>query len=270
VNGVKIESNKIYLLPLIRGPVFEQGKVPALVYREIQMFAMQYETDYDIVRPLLPDCYQPAEKPIVTASFGYFDGVDFMAGRGYRIASVSVEARFDGEKDHVEGEYVLVIFEDDTIPIIGGREQLGAPKIYANISPVKTLPEDTLRCEASHWGHLLFGVNLGSLKKQNVLVRSVAGKRLSQQLMLGYKYIPSLDGPPDASYPTLFQTDYKLDELSLGNTGNVFFGATTEEDVGWYKQIIDALKTLPVRQVTQTVRFRGSQVLRYDLYRRLR
>jgi acetoacetate decarboxylase len=267
---MKIDPGKIYLMPLIRGPVFEQGKVPSLVYGEVQMLALQYETGSDAVQALLPDCYQPAEKPIVTASFGYFDGVDFLAGGGYRIAAVSVDARFDGEKDHVEGGCVLVIFEDDTIPIIGGREQLGAPKIYANISPVKTLPNGTLRCETSQWGHLLFGINLGPLKKQNVLVRSVAGKRLSKQPMLGYKYIPSLDGPPDAAYPTLFLTDYKIDELWLGKTGNIFFGDAVEEDIGWYRQVIDALKTLPVRQVTQTVRFHGSQVLRYDLYRRLR
>jgi acetoacetate decarboxylase len=257
-------------MPIIRGPVFEQGKVPAFVYGEVQTLAIQYETDYDAVQALLPDCYRPAEKPIVTVSFGYFDSVDFMAGGGYSIAAVSVTALFDGEKDHVEGGCVLVIFEDDTIPIIGGREQLGAPKIYANISPVKTLPDGKLRCKASHWGHLLFGIDLGTLKKQNVLVRSVAAKRLNEQPMLGYKYIPSLNGPPDAAYPTLFQTDYKINELWLGKTGNIFFGDAVEEDVGWYRQIIDALETLPVRQVTQTVRFRGSQVLRYDLYRRLR
>jgi len=266
---VKIEPNKIYLLPLIRGPVFEQGKVPALVYGEVEMLAVQYETDYDAVQALLPDCFQPAKIPVVTASFGYFGGVDFLAGGGYSIVAVSVGARFDGEKDHVEGGAVLVIFEDDTIPIIGGREQLGAPKIHADISPIKTLPDGALWCEASHWGHLLFGVDLGPIKKQNILVRSVAAKRLSNQPMLGYNYIPSLNGPPDAAYPTLFQTDYKIDELWLGKMGKIFFGDAVEEDIGWYRQVIDALKTLPVRQVTQIVRFRGSQVLRYDLYRRL-
>jgi acetoacetate decarboxylase len=270
VSEVKIEPDKIYLSPLIIGPVFEQGKVPGLVYGDVQTLALQYETDNAAAQALLPDCYKPAEKPVVTASFGYFGGVDFLAGGGYNIAAVSVEASFDGERDHVEGGAVLVILEDDTVPITGGREHLGAPKIYANISPVKTLPNGTLRCEASRWGHLLFGLNLGPLKKQNILTRSVASKRLSEQPLLGYKYVPSLDGPPDASYPTLFQTDYKLDELWLGKTGNIFFGEAGEDEIIWYKKVIDTLKTLPVREVTQTVRFRGSQVLRYDLYRRLK
>jgi acetoacetate decarboxylase len=270
VNEVKLDSKKIYLMPLIIGPMFEQGKVPALIYGEAQMLALQYETDYDAAQALLPECYQPIKKPIVTVSFGYFGAVDFLAGGGYNIAAVSLQARFDGEKDHVEGGAILMILEDDTVPITGGREQLGAPKVYANISSVRTLPDSALRCEASRWGHLLFGINLGPLKKQNVIARSVAAKRLSEQPMLGYKYIPSLDGPPDASYPTLFMTDYKVDELWLGKAGNMFFGEAAKEDIGWYRHTVDALKTLPVRQVIQTVRLRGSQVLRYDLYRRLK
>jgi acetoacetate decarboxylase len=270
VSEVKINPDKIYLSPLIIGPVFEQGKVPGLVYGDAQTLALQYETDNAAAQALLPECYQPAKRPVVTVSFGYFGGVDFLAGGGYNIAAVSVEASFDGERDHVEGGAVLVMLEDDTVPITGGREHLGAPKIYANISPIKTLPNGTLRCEASRWGHLLFGLNLGPLKKQNILTRSVASKRLSEQPLLGYKYVPSLDGPPDASYPTLFQTDYKLDELWLGKTGSMFFGEAGEDEIIWYKKIIDALKTLPVRKVTQAVRFRGSQVLRYDLYRRLK
>jgi acetoacetate decarboxylase len=86
---------------------------------------------------------------IVTASFGYYNGVDFLAGGSYRIATISVEAKFDGKKDHVKGDYILVIFEDETIPIIGGREQIGAPKIYGDISSVKIMSDDSLRCENS-------------------------------------------------------------------------------------------------------------------------
>jgi acetoacetate decarboxylase len=270
MSKMKMEPNKIYLSPLIIGPVFERGKVPALVYGETQVLALQYETDYEAAQALLPECYKPTEKPVVTALFAYYGGVDFLSGGGYNIAALAVDARFDGEKDHVEGGAILVIFEDDTVPITGGREHLGAPKIFADISPIRTLPEGGLRCETSRWGHLLFGINVGSMKKQNVLVRSAAGKRLSERPSLGYKYVPSLDGPPDVSYPTLFMTDYKVDELWLGKSGNIFFGEAAEEDIGWYKKLVDALKTLPIHQVNQTVRFRGSQVLRYDLYRRLK
>ena len=262
------------MMPLIMGPIADWEKrvgfgFPA-VYGEVQFLSLQYETDSDSVQALLPDCYRPSEKPIVTVMFGYYDSVNFMAGRGYRIATVSVAARFDGEKDHIEGDYVLVMCEDDTIPILAGREQLGIPKVYADISPVKTMSNGHLRCEASQWGHLLFSIDLEPLKKQNALVRSVAAKRINERPLLGYKYIPSLEGPPDAAYPTILRTDTRLEELWLGKSGQIFFGDAGEEDIGLWKRVVDALKTLPVRQVIQTARFRGSQVQRNDLCGRLR
>lgn len=267
---MKIDPSKIYLMPLISGSIADAGKLPNAVYAEAHFLSLQYQTDSDAVRALLPECYQPSEKPMVTAMYGYYDGVDFMAGRGYRIAAVSVAARFDGEKDHVEGDYVLVICEDDALPIITGRELQGIPKVYADISSIETLPNGHLRCETSLWEHLLFGIDLEPLKKQNILVRSVASKRINERPLLGYKYIPSLDGPPDAAYPTVLPTDTKLEELWLGKSGQIFFGDAMESDIAIGKRIVDALKTLPLRQVTQTARLRGSQVLRNDLCRRLR
>jgi len=43
-----------------------------------------------------------------------------MAGGGYTLAVVQVFARFDGERDHVEGDYILVMFENQTWLILGG------------------------------------------------------------------------------------------------------------------------------------------------------
>jgi acetoacetate decarboxylase len=267
---MKIDPNKIYLMPLIGGWIGDTGKLGNAKYAEAHFLALQYQTDSDSVRALLPDCYQPDEEPIVTAMFGYYDGADFMAGRGYNIASVSVAARFDGERDHVEGDYVLVIFENETLPILTGRELQGIPKTYADVSPIETLPNGHLRCEASLWKHLLFGIDLEPLKKQNILVRSVASKRINARPLLGYKYSPSVKGPPDASYPTVLPSETKLEELWLGKTGQIFFGDALESDIAIGKRMVDALKTLPVLQVTQTARFRGSQVLRNDLFHRLR
>jgi hypothetical protein len=68
------------------------------------------------------------------------------------------------------------MFEDETWPIIGGREDLGVPKLYADISPYKILTNGSLRCEVSLWGHLLFGLELSSPKAQNRIVRLAANK----------------------------------------------------------------------------------------------
>jgi hypothetical protein len=208
---------------------------------------------------------------MVTVMFNDNHGVDFMAGGGYRFAAVSVAAQFEGEDGRLEGNYVLVMPEDRTLPIITGREWLGMPKFFVDISPMRVMENGHLRCEASLWGHLLFGIDLAPpLKAQNALIRKVAGARATKTPAFGYKYIASLNGPPDADYPTVMWSDNKLDQLWLGNSGELYFGSATEQDIGYFRPIMDALESLPVRQVTQVAHSRGSMVLRNDKNGRIR
>jgi hypothetical protein len=106
------------------------------------------------------------------------------------------------------------MYEDDAFPIMTGHALQGIHKTYAEISTVKTMNNGHLRCEASSWGHLLFGMDWEPLKEQNILVRSVAVKRINERPLLGYKYIPSLEGPPDVSYPTIMRSDTKIDVVA--------------------------------------------------------
>jgi acetoacetate decarboxylase len=95
---------------------------------------LQYETNPDAIPLLLPDPFKAGKSPIVSVLFNDNNGVDFMAGGGYRLAAISVAAQFDGENGHFEGGYVLVMPENQTLPIITGREWLGMPKFFADIS----------------------------------------------------------------------------------------------------------------------------------------
>ena len=258
-----------YRMPLIMGPL-GKGEKPRIPYPQTESVAFQYLTDIDALSSLLPSCYKPGKEPLVTVFFGYNNGLDFMAGGGYSIAAVQVSALFDGIQDHVEGDYILVMFENDTWPILGGREDLGVPKLYADISSIKVVSGNTLRCEASLWGHLLFGVEILNLKKQNLVTRLGANKIINSRPWLAYKYIPSLDGPPDADYPTITKNDTNIKELWLSNSGNLFFGNAEYNDVGYVKSLIDSLKKLPVIKIKQAIHFKGSATLRYDLSRRLK
>ncbi len=264
------EPDKVYMMPLIMGPILpERSKRTGSVYKEIQYLGVQYQTDPEAMRKLVPDCYQPTKDSTATVLFAYNDGVDFMSGRGYRIAALNVLVRFDGERDHVEGNYPLVMCEDDAMPILNGREMLGIHKVLADISSLSNMPSGHLRCEASHWGHLLFGIDVEPLKEQNVVVRSVANRTLNSQPLLGYKYIPGLDEKPDASYPVMAPSEFKIDKFWLGESGEVFFGEIGEED--WFaSRIVRALKTLPIRKVNQTFRLTGSTVLRSDKAHKLK
>ena len=263
-----IDPKNYYRMPLIMGPLWV-GETPFFNYPQTEIVAMQYLTNPDAILALLPGCFQLGKEPQVTVLFGYNNGLDFMAGGGYTLAAVQVSARFDGDKDHVEGDYILVMFENQAWPMICGREDLGIPKLYADISPIKILPNGSLRCEASYWGHILFSLELSSPKKQNRIVKFAANKIINSRPWLGFKYIPSLDGPPDAEYPTISYNDTKIDELRFSKTGEIQFGNATSKDIGYIEMLLNALKTLPILEIKQALHFQGSAVLRYDLSRRL-
>jgi len=267
---MKLDPSKHYRMPLIMGPLFDRTARPRLAYPQVEALAFQYLTDPDAAQALLPECYRLAKDPLVTVLFSHNNGLAFMAGAGYRLATFQLAARFDGQRDHVEGDFILVMFENQTWPILGGREDLGVPKLFADISPVRSLPDGHLRCEASLWGHLLFGLDVPRMRAQAGVVRAVAGRRVNSSPWLAYKYIPSLDGPADADYPTVTVNNTKLEKLWLGKSANLRFGSPDVDDVGQIRPLLDALTTLTVIQPVQALRLQGSSVLRYDLSRRLR
>jgi len=262
------KSNNYYRMPLIMGPQWE-GKTPKFLYKESEIVALQYLTDSSAISSLLPVCYEVGKEPLVTFLFSYNNGIDFMVGGGYILAAIQVSAKFNGEKDQIEGDYILVMFENQTWPIICGREDLGISKLYADISPIKIYPDGRLKCEASYWGHLLFGLELSPPKKQNRMVKLVVNKVINSRPWLGYKYIPSLEGPPDAEYPTISYNETKIDRLWFADTGTVRFGHASSNDIGQVKIIIDALKTLKIKKLKRVLHIQGSTILRYDKSRRL-
>jgi acetoacetate decarboxylase len=268
---MQIDRTKINLMPLILGPLWDQKNLPKHVYASVESLMLQYETDPAAIPPLLPEPYRPGKSPTVNVMFADNNGVDFMAGNGYRFAAVSVAAQFDSEDGHLEGNYVLVMPENRTLPIITGREWLGMPKFFTDISSIRVMENDHLRCEASLWGHLLFGIDIAPpFKKQNALIRNAASAQSTKTPAFGYKYIASLNGPPDADYPTVMWSDTKIEQLRLGKSGEFYFGDPSEQDIGDYKPFLDALKSLPVRKVKQVAHSRGSMVLRNDKNGRIR
>ena len=267
---MKLDPAKYYRMPLIMGPLLDRKKDMKLSYPQVEVCAFQYLTHADAAKALLPNCYSVGKEPIVTVVFSQNNGLAFMAGGGYRTATFQLAASFKGASDHVEGDYILVMFENQTWPIIGGREDLGVPKLFADISPIRQLPDGRIRCDASMWGHLLFSLDLSGLKTQTLPARAVAARRINSRPWLAYKYIPSLDGPADADYPTISINNTKVERLRLGKSARLRLGSPDSDDVGPIRSIIDALSSLKVLKPIQAVHFQGSSVLRYDLSRRLR
>jgi acetoacetate decarboxylase len=266
---MKLDPTKLYMMPLIMGPQYEKDPLPRLPYPQTEVCAMRYQTDFEAASNLLHDCYNADQPPIVTVFFAYHRGLHFLAGGSYNFAAFMISASFRGQRDSLEGDYMPVVFENQSMPILGGREFLGVPKLYADIPPYKRMPNGNLRCEASLWGHLLFGIELPPMRKQNPAVKFIASRQLNGRPWFAYKYIPSLDGPPDADYPTITWNDVKLRDLWMTKRASLYFGTASEDDIAQTAHVIQALQELPIVKVEQVLRFDGSAFLRFDKSRRL-
>ena len=99
---------------------------------DVVTMAFTYKTDKDKLADYLPDGFELL-RPELNVAFCQMREVSFMAGGAYNLVNVSVPARFNGKRDRLEGQFSLVVWENNTLPIIGGREETGVPKIFANI-----------------------------------------------------------------------------------------------------------------------------------------
>jgi acetoacetate decarboxylase len=108
---MELDPTGYYRMPVIMGPLW-RGEKPQIKYTHTEVIALQYLSDAAAIQALLPGCYRPGKQRQVMVLFGYNNGLDFMAGGGYRPAAVQESARFDGSRDHVEGDYILVMFEN--------------------------------------------------------------------------------------------------------------------------------------------------------------
>lgn len=266
---MKLDPDKVYSMPLIMGPVFDRDARPGRVYGEVESLSATFLTDSSAARALVPDCFLIPEQATVTVASGDYDRVDFMAGDGYRVAYVGVSAKYEGEET-VDGLCILVMWEDRTLPIVTGREMIGIPKGYADITSIRTVKEDRRRATASVWGHEVMRLEVVGGREQNLMVRRTAQKRVNATPWLGYKYIPSFDGPPDAAYPMVVWNEVNIDQLSLGVDAVVGFGTAEESDLDLPAAITRALHSLPIGDPVFASHLRGSAVLRLDRSRRLR
>jgi hypothetical protein len=98
-----------------------------------QWLAIKYLTAREKIENLLPPCFALRGEPVVAVSFSYFKNLWWLAGRGYGIVFVDVPVVFTGTSETIEGHFCLVMWEGSPDAIMTGREELGFPKLFADI-----------------------------------------------------------------------------------------------------------------------------------------
>ncbi len=107
---------------------------------------------------------------------------------------MAAPVRFHGKKDELDGAYTLVVWENKTAPILGGREQTGIPKIYADIEDLHIV-RPNFATAVSYEGNTFLNMNFearGSITGRDL--DALKAQFLSMNT-LGWRYIPKVGAP---------------------------------------------------------------------------
>lgn len=237
-------------------------------YDDCTTLAISYLTDEKKLREYVPEEFAIA-RPLLMIMYERCSGVQWMGGSGYSLATASVPVRYRETKEPISGVYHLALWEDRTEPIIGGREEAGMPKIFADIPEYRRRGKE-LSASLSHGGRTFLGMDLTIDREYSAAELAGLNADNGRLVQFGWRYIPKV-GPyagPALSEATYYPVDNVFTSASAC-TGTVKWTVPELRDHPTQHDIIAALADLPIKEYLPGSFRKGSCAMRMDLARAL-
>lgn len=183
--------------------------------------SIKIKTSRTLLKTLLPS---PLYKFSGSGSVAYatfslttLDGLDWLAGGGYNHFGLYIHGveykQSNGEIK--KGDYLPVLFEDFTDPIISGREELGFPKIFSSIDVNRHVGSyhASLSWRGAVWGMMeMTGLDeVDNLGQDSETAHCDGG-------LLVHRYTPHVGADqkeiPEAEYPVFVDSAYERGKAS--------------------------------------------------------
>lgn len=237
-------------------------------YDECTTLEISYLTDEKKLKEYVPEEFS-ITRPLVLVMYQKCNAVQWMGGSGYSVVTVSVPVSYTAAGEPISGVYHLVLWEDCTEAIIGGREEAGMPKIFADI-PEYRRRGNAISVIMSHGGRCFFEMDLAT--GRDYTPEEIAGLNASfgRLAQFGWRYIPKV-GPypgPALSEATYYPVDNVYTAASACS-GTVKWTVPQPHDNPTQYDIIAALADLPVKEYLPGSFRKGSCTMRMDLARSL-
>lgn len=256
--------NRMYRMPTHFGPVTgprqgpDGGRYACVETPKTTAISVSFLTKSEGLTPLLPPGFALAGEPVVTVTASYITEIEWLAGRGYNTLGVSFPAVFTGAVDQVTGNFLTVLWENLTDPIITGREELGFAKIYCEL-PEPTVLHGETHCTASWLGFKFMDLIVNNLRQVSEAERSTTTIAPNDGT-LHYKYMPRTGewGQADAAYAVLTPaaTPNRVVKELWHGTGTVAFHQARWEDLPTQYMIVNTFHALAILE------YRGATVTR--------
>ncbi|MCF4152056.1 acetoacetate decarboxylase family protein [Dethiosulfovibrio sp. F2B] len=248
----RFKDDFVYKMPVhFSGHPFYPVRV---VYGDMTCISVPFEIDPESIARFVPEDFEIL-KPRVDVQYSNCRDVDWMAGGEYRLIQASVPVRYMGNGEGLVGDYVLVIWENKACPIIGGREEDGMPKLYADI-PSERHKEEHWYTGASYEGSTFLSMDFH--RQEEVELKSGALENHREVNFFGWRYIPDLGkGGAALSQATLYPQEMDVVRMWTGE-GSLNWTDLGEERHPGQFSIIRELARLPVVRWMEASMFQGS------------
>jgi len=303
----KFEKDKLYMMPVFFGPTSMSQKpghfMPDPYYLEHGIegehyapgdnycCSISYETDREMLENLVPECYTLRE-PILSVTVTEFTNLGWMGGNTYNLINITCPVHFKGERDDLDGDLVMVMYENNTDPIVGGRETMGYSKIYCDIPRIAHMhnfEEDKYIATASEFNFRFMKMVIDT-KQEAPDADAVKAIEASSAGKMHLKYVPDVLEKeeigkipnftrPAICYPTILPkwvkpADYQYDmikpEVTWCNGTIEFFAPENWEEFPVYYNVAKTLHDLPVKRVLAAKRIHYTEPCEYCTCYKLR
>lgn len=257
-----------YRMPVVFGPAPGPRQKPdGTLWRpeetgtmKAQWMTVSYRTNRAGLERILPPGFALRGEPQVHVSLAFFSNLYWLAGRGYGILNVEVPVVYTGRTETIEGAFCPVLWEGVPDAILTGREELGFPKLFADIPNLNIdHGNGTAAGEASWFGFRFFEIKLHGLAE------TAGEKKLPGPggASLFYKYMPrtgsSGSGGCDIAYATTSQpvpgtagdtSPIKFSDANFrqwkGQGGSVKWNHATFEQLPTTSHVVNGLAELEI------------------------
>ncbi|RPI45470.1 MAG: acetoacetate decarboxylase [Betaproteobacteria bacterium] len=261
----KLSEDCSYSMPAHFGGT--EGVAGPWTYAEVTSILVSYETDRDQLSRYVPEGFEVTQ-PVLLVLYQMCRGVEWMAGGHYNLIAVNVPVAYVHGQERIEGQFALVVWENKACPILGGREQTGIPKIFANIEDHRQFGDKRFT-NASYEGLAFLGVDFEIKRTMSPGELKSMHTQVGKLNWFGWRYIPNIGRPGSAlSHATLYPLENVL-TAGWSGEGEVHWQAPTWQQHPAQAHIIRALSELPIKGYRDCAMTLGSQVLRTDGAREL-
>ena len=234
-----------------------------------ETFTIRFKSSRTYLQNLLPPGFAftspgtVAEASIICTTL---NGMAWLGGKGYNHLGLYLHGvnytKKDGSK--VFGTYLSVMWEDLADPIITGRDELGMPKLFADISVSQQREGERDGCSiTTSWRGATFGVfEISDLTKEEPTVNGAESSAPPQrgpgpppppaeQGLFIYRYVPAVGEPgkADAAYPVLVPkapAAARQPESFVSKSATLHFDAGDWESLPTLHHIVKGLAEMPI------------------------